>query len=1450
MWTWSLCVLLSWTLFDHVAADPQYMLAVPAILEAGEESKFCISFLEPNETMTVTVSLKSKDFNTTLMQMVSKQDFHECRSFEAPSVEKDHVMELEVEVQADTFYSKGARKVLIRQFNPESFIQTDKPLYLPGQTVQFRVVSLDSKLRPSALKYSVIELKDPSGNRIGQWLNQTTENAILQLSHQLNSEAPEGSYEIRTEADGKQALHWFKVEKYVLPKFEVTITSKPEVNIAQEEFEAEVCAKYTYGQPVAGSATMNVCRGLQRYYFYNPLSVANSPQAELEEPCHKQTKKTDQKGCATFTFMMSTFTQLDVKALDDQLTMTAHVEEEGTDVKLGNQMTRVISYRLGGLSFINTPTVFKAGSTVEGTIKAVHHNGTPVANTAVYLFEGEIWSARRLQNLTTDGDGLATFSVSTAARTGDLKLQASVTPELQYIPYRVPYYENGQHQVSLFQKLSPSGPVISSLEVKAKAGQLPCKQQETFTITYTVVGEEAGAVDLMYLVLSRGNILRQGSEQFTIEKKLAVNVGEFTFTMMVTTDMAPSFQVVAYAVLPSQSVIADYADFSTEKCFGHSVSLEFSEGSAVPGEEITMQLDAQPKALCGMSAVDRSIFVKEPEARLSADTIFRLMPSRRHVPYETEDPQECVPVRLRRSILPFPDGKDPFTVFQHNGLKMVTNLVIRTPTCLSFKGKHYYSGVGRQYASAPMAGIGFTPQLAYDSAPEIVSVRTFFPETWLFDLLETGESGQVVKSLKVPDTITTWEADAFCLSSEGFGMAPRVDLTVFQPFFLELTLPYSIIRGEQFELKATVFSYLSKCIMLTVTGEESADYKLVPLSGDQYSSCLCGGERKTVSWNLVASTTGVVEVSVTAAAVASEVSCNNEIVTVPMRGRVDKVTRTLIVKAEGTEVMEAFNWLFCPKGEELKEESTITLPTNVIMGSARGSVSVLGDIMGRALKNLDGLLRMPYGCGEQNMALLAPNIYILQYLEKTEQLTPPVKEKALRFLRSGYERQLNYRHYSGAYSTFGAGVGNIWLTTFVMRSFAKAAEFIYIDQDKMAVTKQWVEGKQQDNGCFEMVGTLFNNRMKGGVSDEITLTAYITASLLEMNSTVDETVKKSLSCLKTSIEKDGFPNVYTTALMAYAFTLAGDTETRTRLLNQLNMEAKTKVGGFLYWEQTGENSASLSVEISSYMVLTALSADPSTEDLGYASRIVRWLTTQQNYFGGFYSTQDTVVALQALALYSTLVFSPDGSTRVTVASPSASNSFLVTQDTKLLYQEKELADVEGKHVLEASGTGCAAVQLSVFYNIPAPPEVKTLTLEVSESANCASMAARATMNLEIKTGYTGQDNSSNMVILDIKFLSGFAMSRDALERLRGPNNYRVEDKTDRALVYIPEIEKDEVITHEVVLIQEHPIIGQKPAVVKLYDYYEPSTKAEKEYTYPCVSGNNRLKSEHAHGTVK
>ncbi|XP_067363562.1 alpha-2-macroglobulin-like isoform X2 [Channa argus] len=1163
----------------------------------------------------------------------------------------------------------------------------------------------------------------------------------------------------------------------------------------------------------------------------------------------------DKKGCATFIFEMSTFTKMDQKVLFDELDLLANVEEEGTGISHPRQKKITISYVVGKLSFIDTPKVYYQGTNVEGKVKAVYFNDTPIADMAVYLFEGETWSSRLLQNLTTDSDGVATFSFSTANFSKDIVLVVSNTPTRLYPGYRAAYYEHGRYTLSLAQQVSPDTKTVSSLEVKQKDEPLSCDAEEEIFIKYTIVGESQGSVDMMYLVLSRGAIALQGHTHIEVQDK-SVNEGEVSFKLKVSPDMAPELQVVVYATLPSKRVVAKSADFSTEKCFGHKVSLEFSPSSAVPGEETTMQVTAEPDSLCGVSAVDQSVLIKEPGKILDADKIFNLLPVRKvsHIPYEVQDPEECLTVRTRRYIMPYPgnhERNDAHSIFENVGLKMATNLLIRVPSCLKYKGIHYHqrhyeinyyrssddlarTGEIMGMAGPPGLGLGGMAPFVPISIP-VVTVRTFFPETWIWDLVEVGESGTKDVSLTVPDTITTWETEAFCLSPQGFGLAPRKEIKVFQPFFLELTLPYSIIRGEHFELKATVFNYLTSCIMVSVTPAPSSDYTLTPLSTDQYTSCLCGNERKTLSWKMAPSVLGTVNVSVTAEAVTSHVTCDNEVVSVPERGRVDVVTKSLIVKAEGTEITKNYNWLLCPKEEVLTEEIDIQLPENVIDGSAHASLSVLGDILGRALQNLDGLLQMPYGCGEQNMALLAPNIYILQYLKGTQQLTPAIREKATNFLTSGYQRQLNYKHPDGAYSTFGSGTGNTWLTAFVLRSFAKAQSFIYIDPTKIEESKTWLEVKQQVNGCFQQSGKLFNNRMKGGVSDEVTLSAYITAAFLEMNVSANSPVMtKSLLCLKKSI--NDLSNTYTTALLAYVFTLAGDMETRAHLLQHLDSVALDE-GGFLHWSQTAtETSASLSVEISSYVLLAKLSASPTAEDLGYSSRIVRWLTGQQNHYGGFSSTQDTVVALQALALYSTLVFSPEGSSTVTVQSPSGQLTFDVNQDNKLLYQEKMLQDVTGKYSLEVKGSACASMQLSLHYNIPTPTDVTTLSVEVKPNADCTSESHRPRLTLTLKSLYSGEENSTNMVILDIKMLSGFVPHPDSLKSLqRALLVDRVEQKEDHVLVYIRELPKDIPINHSLELVQEVPVQSLKPAVVQIYDYYHPSDQAETEYIYPCAA---------------
>ncbi|XP_069003493.1 alpha-2-macroglobulin-like [Embiotoca jacksoni] len=1451
MWTWTLCVFLSWMCGSQAVAGPQYMVAVPAVLEAGADTKFCASLRQPNETLVMTVTLMSKEKNTILLIHSSSEEFRTCAEFKVPLVQNEEVQKFEVEVRGDTFYSKEVRKVMIRVYRPMTFVQTDKPIYLPGQTVHFRVVSLDTKLRPAGQLYDIIEIEDPNNNRIGQWLNKTSDGKILQLSYSLNPEAREGFYQVIVSMGEEKITYSFKVEKYVLPKFDVTVNIPEEVSIGHKEIDVEVCAKYTYGQPVPGTVKVQMCRPINHYMYRNIFINNDDPEGanklQIIAPCHMETKQADIKGCATLTFKMATFTKIDQKAVQDALDVTVTMEEEGTGVS-GLKIRRIrISYVIGKLSFTDTPKIYEQGSNVEGKIKAVYYNDTPIADMPIYMFEGKRWSPRLLLNLTTDSDGFATFSLSTDDFNGDVIIHVSNMLTLNHPAYRTAFYETGSRTLSASQPSSQDTKTVSTLQVKKKKEALPCDTEQTISIQYTVVGEAQGSVDVMYLVLSRGAITMQGLKQVQV-RDTSVNEGEVSFQLRVSPEMAPDVQVVAYAILPSENVIAHSADFTTEKCFSHQVGLEFSPSTVVPGEDTTMKLMAQPDSLCGVNIVDQSVLIKEPLKTLTTDKIFNLLPVTKvsDIPYEVQDPTECLPVRPRRDIrYPGQEKNDAHTVFKNVGLKMATNVFVRLPSCLKFKGREYHHSIYgyRVYHHPGAVAIGKAGSIGSSRSdfgntgsppPPIETVRTFFPETWLWDLVQVGASGTKDVSLTVPDTITTWETETFCLSPQGFGLAPRKEITVFQPFFLELTLPYSIIRGEQFELKATTFNYLTSCIMVTVTPAPSSDYTLTPLSGDQYTSCLCGNERKTLSWTMTPTALGVPNVTVTAEAVTSHASCDNEIVSVPDRGRIDVVTKPLIVKAEGTEMTKTYNWLLCPKGETLTEETEIQFPDNVIEGSARASVSVLGDILGRALKNLDGLLRMPYGCGEQNMALLAPNIYILQYLRGTEQLTPAIMEKAAGFLTSGYQRQLNYKHYNGPYSTFGegTGAGNTWLTAFVLRTFAKAKSFIYIDPTNIEESKTWLESKQRENGCFEQSGRLFNNRMKGGVSDEVTLSAYITAAFLEMNgSTNNPVVNKSLSCLKESI--GNFSNTYTTALLAYVFTLAGDMETRAQLLQHLDTVA-IRQGSFLHWSQTAkETSASLSVEISSYVMMAKLSASPTAEDLGYTAGIVRWLTGQQNSYGGFSSTQDTVVALQALSLYSTLVFSPTGSSTVKVQSPSGHLTFDVNQDNKLLYQETMLPAVTGKYGLEVTGTTCASVQISLLYNIPILADVTTLSVEVDTEVDSSSRKLK--LNLKLKSLYSGKENSTNMVILDIKVLSGFVPDPESLKALKGaPQVDRVEQKEDHVLVYLRELPQGLVIPHRLVLVQELPVQNLKPAVVKIYDYYQPSDQAEAQYLYSAA----------------
>lgn len=113
---------------------------------------------------------------------------------------------------------------------------------------------------------------------------------------------------------------------------------------------------------------------------------------------------------------------------------------------------------------------------------------------------------------------------------------------------------------------------------------------------------------------------------------------------------------------------------------------------------------------------------------------------------------------------------------------------------------------------------------------------------------------------------------------------------------------------------------------------------------------------------------------------------------------------------------------------DFKKNITIDIPKNVVEGSEDIKVSAVADLLGPTLVNLEQMIRLPTGCGEQSLAQFMPNLIVLQYLKSTRQLTPTIQDEAISILETAYQKQLSFKRSDGSFSPFGSRdeVSNVW----------------------------------------------------------------------------------------------------------------------------------------------------------------------------------------------------------------------------------------------------------------------------------------------------------------------------------------------------------------------------------------------------------------------------------------
>ena len=102
------------------------------------------------------------------------------------------------------------------------FIQTDKAVYRPGNTVQFRAVVLSPQLKPSVTGGIDVMMTDGAGNLVRNWNREFTTKGVWAGSLEIADKPVLGNWNVSVDVNGQVFTKGFQVAEYVLPKFQVS----------------------------------------------------------------------------------------------------------------------------------------------------------------------------------------------------------------------------------------------------------------------------------------------------------------------------------------------------------------------------------------------------------------------------------------------------------------------------------------------------------------------------------------------------------------------------------------------------------------------------------------------------------------------------------------------------------------------------------------------------------------------------------------------------------------------------------------------------------------------------------------------------------------------------------------------------------------------------------------------------------------------------------------------------------------------------------------------------------------------------------------------------------------------------------------------------------------------------------------------------------------------------
>ncbi|XP_073418557.1 A.superbus venom factor 1-like isoform X2 [Dendrobates tinctorius] len=1260
--------------------------------------------------------------------------------------------------------------VLLSYQSGYAFIQTDKTIYAPGSTVLCRIFSINYKMSPMNTSL-IIEFLTPTNLIVHRYVTNIGDSGIGSLSFRLPEVQSLGVWTISAKFEDTSVQIFstnFEVKEFVPPSYEITlIPEKKYFYVDDTELTVNIKAKFLHGGPVNGMAFVifGVNKGDEKASLPNTL---------------RRIPIRDGEGVAV---LLNTDLVKNFKNADDMLEYTLYmsitlltpagseiVERELEDINIVKSPYKVL--------LTKTAKYFKPGMPYDLKVFVIHPDGSPSKKVPVVAEPGGVKGI-------TGEDGTVRLILNTASSIQSLPITVKTTdPEIYYSLQATAsmtvnaYQSNGNYlYIGITGGEVRTGDIVSVNFFIRNSNPAIQNQIQHFT----------------YLIMNKGRILTLGRQPRSQGQALVY------MSVHITEEFIPSFRIIAYYMIGdeivSDSIWVKVAD--SERCIGTLLVTGYDNrdnGVQSPGALMKLKLQADHNAYVGLVVVDKGLKFKMSQKKI----------------WDTMEKSDtgCTPG----------SGANSMGVFYDAGLALQSNYQTTTQERSELHCEVRAVRKRRNF-------IDYFDEGEYLPNEDIIS-RTEFPESWFWRVEKVTEKPNNGISTKIlnnflKDSITTWEVLAVSLSpNKGICVAKPYEIQVKPKLFIDLKVPYSMVRNEQVEIRAVIYNYGQDKVKVRVDLMHNPEFCSLSTGRKNYRQVVPieADSSVAVPFTLVPLSLGSHDVQVMASIFAKFVA--------------DGVKKKLKVVPEGVRIIKNVKLVTLePQVKGTDGVQVETIPALDEKGIVPGTVvETIVTIEGKSFSQMeenviDGsllshLIVVPRGSGEDIMISVTPTVIATIYLDATNQwdrIGVSRRDEAIKKIYQGYVQLLAYRQADSSYAAFTNRRSSTWLTAFVVRVFAMAQSLVYIEQEVLCDSVKWlILWKQKPEGTFKEDAPVLHQEMVGdikGSSEDVSLTAFVLIAMLEN----EKICTPHVSNLRSSIEKatnfllsqySGLTKPYAIAITSYALAMAGSIDQPERLLSATTDKVQ--------WES---GSRLVTIEATSYALLALLHLNQ--DDL--AGPIVRWITAQKYYGDVNSNTQATFVMFQALAQYQIdMPTRNDMNLLVTLNLPE--------NNLPLKYH------ISPKTAMLAR----SATAISVYYALVTQKEKGCknfdLTVTVKDEPTVRSPeGALSTVSVEICVRHLKHSDAA-MSILDVSMMTGFTPDIESLKLMKGVDKniskFEINEESITKGTLIIYLDKIPHTKEECIKFNVHQMFNVdriQPASVTVYDYYSPENRCTKFY---------------------